>query len=308
MVSSCTVIGDATLDVSVLPSAAPHPGGDIPASISIGPGGQAANVAVRLARRGVGVRLLAPLADDAAGRWLADALRAQGVELVPLDAERTSSVVILIDADGERSMLSDRRTLPVAALAGATHGAAWIHLSAYPLLDDRGADQLAEVLGQRPGSSRLSVAGGSIPPDAAVVGRFRARLAIVDPDLVLVSLDEASALLGGRVDAPLAAAEGLRGAAPLVLVTAGSRGSAAATAASSFEVPSAAVDGAVVDATGAGDAYLATLLHGLEGDPWPPDRDALLAAMQAASLAGAQAARVLGAQAPIKLEDRTDGD
>jgi pfkB family carbohydrate kinase. len=52
-----TVVGDCTLDVIVRPVGALRPGGDIPARVAVGAGGQGANVAVRLARQGVPVQL-----------------------------------------------------------------------------------------------------------------------------------------------------------------------------------------------------------------------------------------------------------
>ena len=64
------VVGDALLDVSVRHRAALELGGDVPAEVLIGPGGQGANVAVRLARLGVEVTLVAALGPDRAGEML----------------------------------------------------------------------------------------------------------------------------------------------------------------------------------------------------------------------------------------------
>ena len=307
MVNRWTVIGDATVDIIVRPSQLPRPGGDVAARIAVGPGGQGANVAVRLARLGATVALAAPIAEDAVGTWLAEILRADGVEVARLPAERSSSVVILLDAAGERSMLSDRQLLPADGVPKALGGADWIHASAYPLLDDRGGDPLVEALRRRPGGSRLSVAGGSIPPDRELVDRFRARLATAAPDLLLVSLDEATSLLGGPVASAAAAAAALRGTADGVVVTAGTAGSAAVAEGHALEVQATTADGPMIDATGAGDAFLAALLWALAPEPWPPDAEVLRTAMQRASQAGAEAARVMGAQGPIRLEDRADG-
>jgi len=62
-----TVIGDSTLDVTVRPAEAPRAGGDVPASISLAPGGQGANVAVRLARAGIDVRLATAIGGNLLG-------------------------------------------------------------------------------------------------------------------------------------------------------------------------------------------------------------------------------------------------
>lgn len=296
------VIGDATLDVTVAPSRPLRAAGDVSAVIRVGPGGQGANVAVRLARRGARVTLAAPVAGDAGGRLIGEALTDEGIELMALPASRSATVVALLDADGERSMLSDRQALAADAVGPSLGDAEWIHVSAYALLDDQQGDGLAAMLGNRSGHPRLSVAGGSIPPDPATVARFRARLAVARPDLLLVNRDEAAALLGVPLLTARASAEGLADVAPLVVVTAGGQGSAAILRGSVRELTPPEVAGPVIDATGAGDAYLAALVMALAGTPWPPDEAVLLSAMRAGSTAGAQVARVLGAQARIDGE------
>ena len=184
------VVGDLSLDIVVAQSGPRREGSDVPAKIRIGPGGQAGNVAVRLARQGADVALVAPMADDAAGRLLREALLAEHVSLRALPATRTAAVIALLDAVGERTMLSDRQTLDPAGVAPLLEGLDWIHCSGYPLLDDRTGDELAELLGGRKPKVRLSIAGGSVPPDPARVSRFRARLEQARPDLVIMSSEE----------------------------------------------------------------------------------------------------------------------
>jgi len=157
------VVGDLSLDIVVAQSGPRREGSDVPAKIRIGPGGQAANVAVRLARQGVDAALVAPMADDAAGRLLREALLAEHVSLRALPAARTAAVIALLDAVGERTMLSDRQTLDPAGVAPLLEGLDWIHCSGYPLLDDRTGDGLAVLLGGRKPKVRLSIAGGSVP-------------------------------------------------------------------------------------------------------------------------------------------------
>jgi hypothetical protein len=134
-------------------------------------------VAVRLARRGLAVRLVTAVGSDDAGRLLTEALAAEGVELAALPAARSATVVALLDLAGERTMLSDRQTLDPAAAGGALSGAAWVHCSGYALLDDAAGDALAEALGGLPQDVRVSLAGGSLPPEPARADRFRRRLA-----------------------------------------------------------------------------------------------------------------------------------
>lgn len=298
------VIGDSTLDVTVRPAAAPRAGGDVPARISLSPGGQGANVAVRLARTGVEVRLATAIANDAAGRVLAEALEADGVAVVRLAAERSGLVISLLDADGERAMLSDRVTLDPGGLAAACAGAEWVHCSGYALADDATGDALAELLGSLPASTRVSAGGGSLPEDPARSARVRRRLATAGIALLILARDEAAALLDRPLPSVAAAADALAGAFPglIAVVTGAAAGSAAAGPGFALSVP--AVDPAtpMLDATGAGDAYVAALIAGLRRADWPPDLATLRAAMENGSRDGGLVSRVLGAQGRTAAE------
>jgi ribokinase len=301
------VIGDATVDVTVAPSRPMRRGGDVTAVIRLGPGGQGANVAVRLARGGAMVTLAAPIAEDAGGRLLREWLSADGVSLASMAATRTAVVVALLDASGDRSMLSDRQTIDPGGVSAAFGGVDWIHVSAYALIDDRDGDALGKALGTRPASARLSVAGGSIAPEPAIVARFLRRLDGARPDLLVVSRDEAAALLGGPPQLARRAARDLAKRAQLVVVTAGSAGSAASIGGEIHEASAPELPGPTLDATGAGDAYLAALVSRLSSDAWPPGLEILREAMVAGSRAGALVARVVGAQAPIEGEATAAG-
>jgi sugar/nucleoside kinase (ribokinase family) len=301
-VTRFVVVGDAILDVTVAPSRPVRAGGDVSAVIRLGPGGQGANVAVRLARRGREVVLAAPMARDAGGALLRKALGADGVQLASLPASRTAVVVALLDAGGERSMLSDRQTIPAAHVERALADAGWIHASAYALIDDAAGDALATALGARPDEARLSVAGGSISPEPAVVSRFLARLAVVRPDVIVLSREEAAALLGRPAEMAREAAMQLADRAPLVVVTAGSLGCAAALGGTLHEVAAPQLAGPAIDSTGAGDAFVATLVARLADGRWPPAPRLLREAMDEASRAGGLVSRVLGAQARIDGE------
>ena len=299
-----TVIGDCMLDVTVRAAEAPRPGGDVPARITLSPGGQGANVAVRLARAGVMVRLAAAIADDAPGRLLAAALASDGVELQPMPAERSGTVVALLDATSERSMLSDRVSLLPAAVAKACAGADWVHCSAYALADDATGDALATVIGSLPDATRVSLGGGSLPPDAARATRLRDRLAAARAKLLILSRDEAASLLSTPLPSLAAAADALARAFPglIAVVTDGSAGSAAAGPGFALSVPAPDPAAPMVDATGAGDAFSAGLIDALLAAGWPPDLPTLRAGMEAGSRRGALASRVIGAQGRVAGE------
>jgi sugar/nucleoside kinase (ribokinase family) len=293
-----TVIGDSTLDVTVRPAAAPTAGNDVPARISLSPGGQGANVAVRLARAGLEVRLATAIADDAAGRLLSDALAADRVAIVGLAAERSALVISLLDAAGERAMLSDRVTLDPEGVAAACKGVEWVHCSGYPLADDATADALAAVLGSLAPTTILSAGGGSLPDDPALAGRVRRRLSTAGVRLMIVGRDEASALLDQPLPSLPAAADALASAFPLAIavVTGAAAGSAAAGPGFALSVPAVEPATPMVDATGAGDAYVAAMIVRLLGIGWPPDTTTLRDAMERGTREGGLVARVVGAQ------------
>jgi sugar/nucleoside kinase (ribokinase family) len=299
-----TVIGDSTLDVTVRAAEAARAGGDVPARISISPGGQGANVAVRLARAGAEVRLATAIADDAAGRLLAEALEADGVTVVQLGAERSGLVVSLLDADGERAMLSDRVTLEPTRLAAACAGADWVHCSGYALADDATGDAVAAVLGSLPPMTPVSAGGGSLPDDPARSARVRARLATARVALLVLSRDEASALIDRPLPSMAAAADAVAGAFPglVAVVTGGAAGSSAAGPGFALSVPAVEQATPMLDATGAGDAYLAALILSLLGKAWPPAVPTLREAMEQGARDGALASRVLGAQGRTAVE------
>lgn len=276
------VLGDCLLDVSVAPRAVVSHGGDVPASISLGPGGQAANIAVRLARRGVPARLVAPIGHDPIADLLRARMAAEGVELIAIPAARSVAVVVLRTSDGERTMLSDREPLPPgwqAALTEAAVGAGWLVCSGYALLDPVGA-QVAEALGSRPQEVRLAVAGAAVPPAGAEP--LRRAVGASRPDLVVLSRGEADAL-----------GPGLPG---LVVVTDPTGAEAVGPDATRVE---ARAEGTPTDTTGAGDAFLAALLAAVADGPWPPSVPALRSALRTALDAGSSTTAVTGAQGRI---------
>jgi sugar/nucleoside kinase (ribokinase family) len=261
-------------------------------------------VAVRLARAGVPVRLATAIGDDAAGGLLVAALEAEGVALAQMTTERSGTVVALLDAAGERAMLSDRVTLDPDAVATACAGAAWVHCSAYPLADDATGDALAAALGSLPAGTRLSAGGGSLPRDPARAARVRDRLGTARVRLMILGREEAASLLDLPLPSLAAAADALVSAFPatFAVVTGGAAGSAGAGPGFALSVPAQDPNTPMVDATGAGDAYAAALIAALLDASWPPDVATLRTAMEAGSRAGGLVSRVLGAQGRIAGE------
>ena len=299
------VVGDCLFDVSARALAPVATGGDAPAQIELLPGGQGANMAVRLARRGTRVRLVAPMADDAAGRLLRDHVGGEGVELVALPVAHTGLVLALLDAAGERTMYSSRTPLPRGVtvrheLQRQLTGVDWVHVCGQALADADGGEAVAAVVGGLPNGVRRSADTGSLPDDDRGLKRYRDRLHAARVSLLFAG-EAAARTLAGSASAAASTLAALAGAldsslAAVTIVTGGPAGSAASIRGLSVAVAAYAPDAPVVDATGAGDAYAAAVIDRLAREPWPPSADVMRSAMLAGSELGSRVARVRGAQ------------
>ena len=277
------VVGDATLDVSVSPVRPMATGADVPATITMRPGGQGANVAVRLARQGIEVTLICALADDPAAEVIRAALAEDGVAITALPTEATGLIVVIGGEDGERSMLSHRATLPPSvADAAAGLSSPWLAVSGYAFLQPDALD-VAGRLAALP--MRRALLGCAVSDDARSAWRRAAQE--LDPDLVIANREEADRAELQALGAVLAITDASGAEARI-----GDVHVAAATTAG----PPA------VDTTGAGDAFAAGLLAGLVGAPWPPENGQLRAAVTAGVELASAVARVRGAQARVPGE------
>jgi sugar/nucleoside kinase (ribokinase family) len=279
-------LGDLLDDVVVLPDGPLRRGADTFGRIERSAGGSAANAARALATLGGRVRLVARVGDDPAGAQLTDALAACGVEACVQRAGRTGCVVVIVDPDGERTMLTDRAaSADLDALpTGWDTGLGWLHVSLYACVGEPmasvavGAAQAAGVRG-RP----VSVDLASVTVlDALGSGRVRALLARLAPTVVFANADEDAT--AGRLDWPTVVK---RGPDPVLVRAPG--GAVVA------EVAVAPVTG-VLDTTGAGDAFAAGfVLARLRG---APTVEAAAAGNRAAAATlrtvGASTARIVG--------------
>jgi ribokinase len=276
------VVGDALLDIRVVPGVPPRRGEDVPAAIELGAGGQGANLAIRLARRGLGVRLRCALAEDAAGSIVRRALATDGGMLEASATEATGTVVLLLDPDGERTMLSHRTPLLPMAIDQV---AAWTMISGYVLLED--ADlELA-------GEGRRAVVGCALTGVDA--GGWWRRIQALRPQLLVLNAVEARAV--GADARTLAQSSG-----GVVVVT--EPGGAGAAMADGTLVHATTDQLVAVDTTGAGDAFASTLLAELFDVGWPPPPSVLEAAIASAATVAGQVSMVMGAQARVPAEGR----
>lgn len=262
------VLGDIAVDIVSTLQTSLVRGSDAPATVRLMPGGSGANVAVWLARLGRPVTFIGRVGDDLFGAWLREDLRAEGVEpvLITDPARGTSVIQVLVEPDGERTMVPDRganawwqpEEIPLEIIAGAE----LLHVVGYMLLDQA----------SRPGAlTAMAYArshGVPISLDPSSHGPLT-RMGVADfwdlvgrPDILLPNREEARALTGRLVPEEMLTA--LRGRADVVAIKLDQEGCLAAAGSEVVRVPAAETH--VVNATGAGDAFnagfLATWLTG----------------------------------------------
>jgi ribokinase len=288
------VAGDLMVDVVAAAAAPLAHASDTDARVRWTGGGAAANVAAWLAAAGAPVALVARAGDDVAGRGAVAELRDAGVDVhVVLDPERaTGTCVVVIGADGERTMLPDRGAnlalapgdLPDELFVAGGH----LHLSGYVLLHHgpRAAGLAALQRARRAGMTISVDPASAAPLRAAGVDAVLGWIGGVD--LLLPNRDEAAVLTGE--DDPEAAARALvaRTGVREVVVTLGAGGALWTDGTAVVRVAAHAAE--VVDTTGAGDAFAAGWLAARRGGA-----DARVA-LEAACAAGARAVTGQGAR------------
>lgn len=286
------VIGDVMTDVLVRVRDPLALASDTPATISIGHGGSGANTAAWLAHMGVPTVFVGSVGDDAFGREAARALADAGVttRLAVIPDAATGICVVLVGADGERTMLPDVGTnahlapghVPDEEFLPGRH----LHVSGYSLINpgSRAAAREAIADAQRTGMT-ISVDAASAAP-LRTVGRDVFLDATVEVDTVLVTMDEAEVLCETRH--PDEAMRALLANFREVVLKQGDQGAAflSRTMGTAIGVPAALPRGDVVDTTGAGDAFAAGWLASRQNGTSP--KSALAAACEAGACAVAR--------------------
>src|SRR5438128_3552398 len=153
-------LGDLLLDVIVRVAEPIVPGADAVATTRTGAGGQAANVAAWAVALGAEARFVGKRGADSAGELVTAELEGRGVEVRgPVAGGSNGVVVSLVDAAGERTMLSDRGVAPKLEPSELEPSwfadCDWLHLTGYSLLLSPMA-QAAEAAASMRGG-RLSV-------------------------------------------------------------------------------------------------------------------------------------------------------
>jgi fructokinase len=239
------------------------------------PGGAPANVAVGLARLGVPSAFMGKVGDDPFGRFLTSTLAEAGVDVGPLrftDSARTALAFVSLRADGEREFMfyrhpsADMLFTPDEVDVEALSTAKALHYGSISLIGEpsRGATLHAIEAARHAGcliscDPNLRLA---LWPDREAA-REGLMLAIAQAQIVKISDEELRFLTGS--DDPAAARQQLwHDRLELMVVTLGSAGCVYFSRDMGGIVVGFGV--AAVDATGAGDGFVAGLLQGLIAD------------------------------------------
>jgi len=286
-------IGDLALDVIAQLKESINYGNDTASRISTHPGGQAANVSTWITRTNSRAQLVARVGNDPVGFALITDLDKYGVEHMNLmrSGRPTGVVVILVDANGERTMFPDNGAnadLEVSDLP-PLEDVDGVYLSGYALLDFRSRDAVLAMI------KKVKAAGIPIFFDPTTTGAMKivslaevlSWVALMDG--ILLNAEEAL-YLGGSSEIE-EAEENLKKYTPLVVIKLGSRGAMAIFNDESVRVP--AVTTNVVDTTGAGDSFAAGFIP-----KWLETRD-LEQALSAGTLLAAKCVATVGARPPL---------
>ncbi|MBI5090479.1 MAG: carboxylesterase family protein [Actinobacteria bacterium] len=250
------VIGDLVEDIAVRLRTTVNVASDTTSTIVRRRGGSAANTAVAVARLGHRARFIGQVGDDPVGTMLTSVLADEGVELVVHRGGRTGTIVVLVDAFGERTMLTDRG----ACTSLSSPSVEWLdrlamlHVPLYSLVGEPLASTTRTVI------EWAHDRGVQVSIDASSAAEIVSRgvdqtlrdFESLRPDVLLCNELE-TATLGGAAALAAVGARALvvkQGAAPAIVID---------PSAGSVEVPVPPFEG-VVDTTGAGDAFAAGFL------------------------------------------------
>ncbi len=279
------------------------------------PGGAPANVAVAAARLGSEAAFIGSVGEDLFGNFILSALEVEGVDTSAVrrcdPPTRTSLAFVEITGDGDRSFTfyrsdpaADELLSPEDVSRDTLRGATFVNFGSIPLIKDPARSAI----------HRAAELAGEIEVPVAFDVNFREHLwesveaaqEVVEPliersRIVKLSDDEISPLLGTE-DAAEAARMLLARGVSLVFVSLGAEGAFYATEEFEGDVPSYPVQ--IVDATGAGDAFLAAALVYLSEDEW--DEETIREAARRGTVAGALACTEYGAMGALPTEDELE--
>ena len=289
---------------------------DVELPFTARPGGAPANVAVAAARLGSEAAFIGSVGEDLFGDFILRALEAEDVDTLAVrrcePPTRTSLAFVEITADGDRSFTFYRSDPAADELLSAEDvsrevlsGASFVNFGSIPLIKEP----------SRSAIHRAADLAEELDVPLAFDVNFREHLwkspeaarEVVDPLLdrsrvIKMGDDELSPMLG--TEDPQEAAEMLLGRGPtLALISLGPDGAVYATREFSGHVPAFEID-EILDATGAGDAFLAAALTHLSESAW--DEENVREATRRGTVAGAIACTAYGAMSALPTRDELD--
>ncbi|HBC9085985.1 aminoimidazole riboside kinase [Citrobacter koseri] len=271
------------------------------------PGGAPANVAVGVARLEGNSGFIGRVGDDPFGRFMRESLAEEKVETAFMPADpryRTSTVVVELDDDGERSftfmvrpsadLFLEERDLP------DFRACEWLHFCSIALAAEPSRTTSFTAM------ERIHSAGGfvSFDPnirhelwDNEVQLRHCLARVLMQADVVKLSEEELAFITDSMPENVGILALAAQYNIPLLLVTQGKSGVKACLHGSIYHYPTLPV--VSVDTTGAGDAFVAGLLWGLAQHGLPDSETELAARLACAQICGALATTAKGAMTAL---------
>ncbi len=240
------------------------------------PGGAPANVAVGLARLGVSSAFMGKVGNDAFGHFLAQTLENAGVDISPLcfsSEARTALAFVSLKADGERDFMfyrhpsADMLFTPDEVDSDAIANAKLLHFGSISLISEpsRSATLYALDSARKLGCMISYDPNLRLPlwPDAAAA-RTGLLQGLSKAQIVKLSADELE-FLSGTSELYRAARNLWHDELKFMVITRGSAGCTYLSKDFIGEAQGFAVE--AIDATGAGDGFVAGLLQGLIAEP-----------------------------------------
>jgi len=248
------------------------------------PGGAPANVAVAASRLGSEAVFVGSVGQDLFGDFILRALDAEGVDTSHVGRQRqptrTSLAFVEIGTDGDReftfyrsSPAADELLSPEDITEDMISGASFVNFGSIPLIREpvrSATHRIAELARERDIPVAFDVNFREHLWESAQVAREAVDPLLDLSDIVKLGDDELPPLLDTE-DVREAAQMLLERGVSLVLISKGPDGAFYATREYSGEVPTLDV-GDIVDATGAGDAFLAASLVHLSDQPLDEER------------------------------------
>jgi fructokinase len=283
------------------------------------PGGAPANVAVAAAKLGAEAAFIGRLGDDLFGDFILRALEAVGVDTSAVlnqpPPTRTTLAFVEVAEDGDREFTfyrsvpaADELLSPEDVKRETLSGASFVNFGSIPLIKDpvRSATRkFAELAREMDISVAFDVNLREHLWESVETARRTIEPMLNLATVVKLSDDELSPVLGAK-NAEEAAKILLDRGVSLVLISMGGEGAFYATREFSGSMPTFEID-KVVDATGAGDAFLgATLTHLSESSEWLSNEAAVREAVRRGTAAGALACTDYGAMRALPTREELE--